>query len=246
MSLMLTSPVAIGAIGGSGTRMVTNLLIELGFHMGPDLPHSRDDFRFTDLFVHREILGVPDEEFRRRLESYLAQVQADLSSRPEGFDRASQHWGWKEPNAHVVLLRLMRLMPHIRYIHLMRNGLDMAFSENQLQPERWGHLFLGRAIEATPRDRLKYWVAVHRRVLRVGAALGSRFHVINYDRLCRSPDEPLARLVEFVGGTDVGSVMSRLRAQIKPPDSIGRFRQHGLDAFDADDVEFVRSLGFDT
>lgn len=246
MRLADTSPIAVGAIGGSGTRMVTNLMIELGFRMGPDLPHSRDDFRFTERFVHREILGVPDDEFARRLESYLGDVHADLAAQPGGIEQASRHWGWKEPNTHVVLLRLQRLIPRLRYVHLVRNGLDMAFSDNQLQRDRWGHLFLGRAIEATPRDSLKYWVAVHRRILRVGAALGDRFLIVNYDRLCIQPDSELPKLIEFAGLPMDSRLMERLRAQIRPPESIGRFRQHGLHAFDPNDVAFVRSAGFDT
>lgn len=245
MLLADTSPIAVGAIGGSGTRMVTNLLIELGFRMGPDLPHSRDDFRFTERFVHREILGVPDDEFARRLESYLREVHADLAVQPGGLEAASQRWGWKEPNTHVVLLRLMRLLPRMRFVHLMRNGLDMAFSDNQLQRDRWGHLFLGHAIDASPCASLKYWVAVHRRILRVGAALGERFLLVNYDRLCTQPDSELPKLTAFAGVPPDPGLMERLRAQIRPPESIGRYRQHGLGAFDQGDVEFVRSLGFD-
>ena len=29
-------------------------------------------------------------------------------------------WGWKEPNSHVILERLMRRFPDMKYIHVMR------------------------------------------------------------------------------------------------------------------------------
>ena len=49
------APVVVGGVGGSGTRVVAQLLIELGFDMGSDLNESLDDLGFTALFKRRNL-----------------------------------------------------------------------------------------------------------------------------------------------------------------------------------------------
>ena len=55
-------PVAVGGVGGSGTRIVAHLLRELGFDIGDDLNESLDDLCFTALFKRaglRDQVGSP-------------------------------------------------------------------------------------------------------------------------------------------------------------------------------------------
>jgi hypothetical protein len=246
MDLEWTSPVAIGGVGGSGTRLVASMLIEMGFAMGTRLNDSLDDLDFTSAFVDVAMLDAWGQAFDERVDRYLHVAQNRLGKHdPQRAAPADVRWGWKEPNTHVIIERLVSRIPGLRYIHVVRNGLDMAHSSNRHQLRRWGERILGRTVSDTPHDALAYWVAAHRRLGGISAMMGNRFLMLNYDRLCHSPDEPLARLAEFVGGTCDGSLMARLRAQIHPPESIGRFRRHGLHEFDAADVDYVRSLGFD-
>lgn len=44
-------PVVVGGIGGSGTRVVAEILSELGFYMGNDLNISKDNLLYTLLFT---------------------------------------------------------------------------------------------------------------------------------------------------------------------------------------------------
>jgi hypothetical protein len=46
-------------------------------------------------------------------------------------------WGWKEPNTHVVLDRLWAELPRLKYVHVRRHGLDMAFSWASAWKSRW-------------------------------------------------------------------------------------------------------------
>jgi hypothetical protein len=88
----------------------------------------------------------------------------------------------------------------------MRSGLDMAHSENQNQLSLWGQHFLGSTRElgsgnggcnsgtwggmVGPGASLRYWCAVHKRVMRLGAELGpARFCLLNFDALCDKPQE---------------------------------------------------------
>ena len=45
-----TNPIAVGGVGGSGTRVVANFLEMLGFDMGSDINESLDNLTFTLLF----------------------------------------------------------------------------------------------------------------------------------------------------------------------------------------------------
>lgn len=154
-------------------------------------------------------------------------------------------WGWKEPNTHVVIDRIHLLCPRLKYVHVARHGLDMAFSRNQNQLALWGETFLGGPPEPSPRTALKFWHAVHRRILDVGHDMGDRFLFLNFDRFCRQPDDGIEQLSQFLGCDLHPSQRDALRSQVTVPDSMGRFRAHSLYPFDPEDVDFVRSLGFD-
>jgi hypothetical protein len=47
--------VAVGGVGGSGTRLVAHVMLELGYYLGPDLNESLDTLWFTLLFKRPEI-----------------------------------------------------------------------------------------------------------------------------------------------------------------------------------------------
>jgi hypothetical protein len=160
--------------------------------------------------------------------------------------RENSMWGWKEPNTHLVLPRLKELAPHVRYIHVVRNGLDMAYSQNQNPLRAWGTRFLGMdPVTVTPRFSLKFWVAVQRRVLETAQGMSGRFLMIDYDRFCADPARELPSLLEFIGLEASPARLAGAASLVRPPDSIGRFKAFPRDHFDPDDVAFVASMGFD-
>ena len=239
------APLAVGGVGGSGTRLIAQMLIEMGYAMGTRLNESLDDLDFTDALVDAAALDWSGHEFEGRLQRYLQAAETRVPAEKPSETVAAARWGWKEPNTHVFLERLLARIPAMRYSHVMRCGLDMAHSSNLNQLRRWGARYLGHPIDISPRSALKYWVAVHRRILRTGASMGSRFLLVNYDRLCTQPAEQLPALVRFAGLDPTNDLVERLLPMITPPDSIGRYREHGLNVFDPSDVDYVRSLGFD-
>jgi hypothetical protein len=270
------SPVAIGGVGGSGTRLVAAVLARTGTYIGSDLNEALDNLWFTLLFKRIELWSAPSGEFARMLRIFraaMAEARAFEPGEREAVEMLAaadrlQHaadwlatrarallaserieraiWGWKEPNTHIFLDRLAESFPRLRYIHVMRNGLDMALSSNQNQLQLWGAALLGRPVAMTPRDSLSYWCAVHRRVQALGGAMGERFLLLNYDALCASPEHGLRRLLAFLGVPVDAALLAELVALVRPPTSIGRYREHGIGGFDPDDVAYVAALGFDT
>jgi hypothetical protein len=271
------APVAIGGIGGSGTRVVAAIAARAGLTLGDDLNGVLDNLTFTLLFKRPEVVAAADSEFAaltgifvkamRGLGS-LTRPEQDLVARAAATPRAQhvvpwlrerarrldaaaadarprpERWGWKEPNTHVVLDRLCAALPSLRYVHVARHGLDMAYSANQNQLRLWGPLFLGGPIDITPASALAYWCAVHRRVLACADDMGDDFLLVSYDDLCREPHEQVARLLDFLGVGVPAPELARLAGIVVRPPSIGRYAAHGLAGFDAADLAYVEQLGF--
>lgn len=273
------SPIVIGGLGGSGTRLVVNLLRKMGVNFGGELNDSLDNLWFSLLFVRRSILLKSDEEFsklawaltnamrhgvelseelRARLRAAANEDRSPVIPRehlqlalesmlnvPSG-DRRHEHWGWKEPNSHILLPQLDRCFPEMRFIFVVRNGLDMAFSDNINQMRYfWGDLMLEGDTEPTPANLLRYWIASHKRMQGFRQRMGHRLHFLSFDRLCVDPEAELEALREFAGIQVSKKAISELAATVTPPPTAGRFRNKDLSQFDPADIEFVRQMGFD-
>lgn len=269
----MLAPVAVGGVGGSGTRLVAQLLRGAGIHMGDDLNGSSDTLWFTLLFKRREILGCDEAEFDLLTDALVAalaggrplapgvealvrglarddrsQLSASwLQERCETLLAAARQpahdrpWGWKEPNTHVVIERLWQRMPGLRYIHVVRHGLDMAYSTNQNQLHLWGSQLFDQAGPADPARSLAYWCRIHRRMQDLLAENHQRMYWLDYDALCSDPYNEAEKLCAFLGlDSDIPLPML---AGIRSPGS-PRHASESLAGFDPADIEYVASLGY--
>jgi hypothetical protein len=150
-------------------------------------------------------------------------------------------WGWKEPNTHLFIERLWRHIPDLRYVHVVRHGLDMALSSNRNQLRVWGHEVLGGHDANTPAQALRYWCWVQRRMQEVLASNPDRMYWLDYDAMCREPMRVLGDLLRFLGyDADRARDLSTL---IHPPKA-PRHATAPLSLFMPEDVAYVRSLGY--
>jgi len=256
-------PVIVGGVGGSGTRVVVELLEAMGFYFGRDRNISRDNMGIARSFptMRRIVLGDdpgPLLRFASRISGRgnptggMPEVERILFNYAERIRREAlvtrpvpSGFGWKNPQSFHLLDALARIHPTLCFVLVLRNGLDMAFSSNQNQTREWGPRF---GIEATarpnPRESLRYWVQATKYALDHGrAVLGKRFFVLRFDDLCGDPASMIARLADFVEVTRADTAaMSR---RVRPPRSIGRHGHHDLTQFDPADVAFVRDLRFE-
>ena len=268
-------PVAVGGVGGSGTRVVANLLRHAGYFVGDDLNRPLDNLWFALFFTRASILDDPrfgeivdlfsarmsDPAFRAdersvALLDYLIERQAAhrpadwLQERRRSFLRPSQStqdaWGWKAPNTHMVIDRLLERLPTLRYVHVMRNGLDMAFSSNQRQVGLWSGYMLGREAVPGPRDSLAFWCAVHRRIEALSERFPGRIMLVNFDSLCQNPAVAGRNIMTFCRRDMAESEFNGFVESVLVPRSTGRFRDQSFADFDPDDVAYVGSLGFPT
>lgn len=285
-------PVAIGGVGGSGTRLVAELLKRVGFFMGCDLNHAGDNEWFTFLFKRPTWFMKCRAENEERIYRSLQLFESAMTGRPaakadviflllgasipmaiRGHDhlghgkgmwpfrrvkrllRGSNYdevscvgWGWKEPNTHIYLEYLCRHFSGLRYIHVIRNGLDMAYSRNQAQLFNWGWLFgvprpLSQADIA--KRSLQYWIQANGKALQTGRSLlGSRFYMMNFDELTMNPEREITGLIQFLGLRTDANVVDSLKQLAKIPASRDRYKLHDLSCFSNSEIQAVRDLGF--
>lgn len=277
------APVIVGGVGGSGTRLVARLLMDLGLYLGEHLNESNDNLWFTLLLKrpfwyayaaeHRpEDIAMALRILQKRLSTNeplsaeeIRAVRLAAGHALEGSQADAERmagtlierghidfssyagWGWKEPNSHIYLPYLDHSFPNFRYIHVMRNGLSMAYSANQQQLQNWGVLFgvhVPKEEALLPKASLQYWIRSHQRIVRFREeVMGERLLLLNYDRLCARPEIELTRLAAFLGVSlpDIGALASR----VKPPTSLDRYKREDLSIYDEAELEAVRQLGFE-
>jgi hypothetical protein len=219
------APVVIGATGGSGTRVVARAARLSGLFIGDDLNPAEDALPFAEYYDrwinpylwHRQDWAPdPGEEMRAELTALLDRHRAPANGRP---------WGWKEPRSIYIVAFLARALPGMRFVHVVRDGRDIAFSRNQNQPRKHGHAFLGSesAEPDAPTRSIELWSAVN-----VEAAdfaereLGERYRRIRYEDLCADPEPIVGQVLEFL---DLAGNADELAQLVEPPPTLGRWRE---------------------
>lgn len=289
----LSSPVIIGGVGGSGTRVVAEIISHLGFYIGEDLNPAKDNLWFLLLFkrprwfrrarhdkkkiltglsllskamLHNAVPKWSELKFLARavfeISIFGHNYQGDgrglwpflrawnMVARQPKMNLNLSRWGWKEPNSHIYLEYLDAYFSNIKYIHTIRHGLDMAFSENQQQLYNWGPIFgleLPKSRLDEPAASLKYWIKSNRRAIEIGEKLGDqKFLVVNFDRLCLSRKSEIEKIVSFLNielSTENLTALCRIPQR---PKSLGRYRAYNISQFDPADLNELENLDFST
>ena len=152
-------------------------------------------------------------------------------------------WAFKEPNSHVVIARLARFARNLRYIHVVRDGLDMAFSANRQQASLWARKLFGMATETPPTadEQLEFWCRANERV-RQQADSGEIPSVleVSYDRLCLQPTAVVQQIAAYCGRSISLSRAQRIAsAVVRRPPTMGRWREADLSCLDRERVRLA-------
>ena len=156
----------------------------------------------------------PESPMAQQFEEAIAE---HLAGRPNG-----ALWGWKHPHSYLLLPFLRERFPEMRFIHVVRDGRDIALSDNQQQARHYGAL-LQRPDEPGPVRSAAWWAWANLRAQDTGGSLGNDYLVMRLEDLCADPAASIQRVLEFSGGEDDGT----LRSEITRPRSLGRW--HGCD-----------------
>ena len=227
-------PVIIGGSGGSGTRVIAQICAETGHYMGHDLNVAYDTMSFGKFL-------------RRWLDNYVIAKgnlpQTDAKKMQKDFTSGVLHhrymlhplearWGWKNPRNVFLFPFHDSVYPQGRIIQLVRDGRDMAFSDNQNQLRRHGRTVLGDAMDAMtpPLQSVSLWNAVNLAAAEYCEAhLGDRYLRVRLEDLCADSRAEIARILAFL---EVDGDPERLAPLVQPPSSLGRWRNEPAEIVD--------------
>ena len=262
---------SIGGVGGSGTRLVAQILSDLGLYIGSDINVSNDNLLFTLLFKRQDVLVQTDVQFDALLAIFTSVMSGERTLTDEenrllktlaSSDRTlhdkmwllprldflknstvRETWAWKEPNTHIIIEQLLHKMEHLKFIYVYRNGLDMAFSNNQNQLKLWGKIFFNDYdMKINPHNSLRYWCMAHQRVLKLKDQYPEKILMLDFDRLCEDPKENILQLLKFLEYDVDESRLKELQSLVKAPASIGRHKHEDLTQFAKEDLAYIKGL----
>jgi len=224
-------PTVIGATGGSGTRVVARVAQRCGMFIGTKLNAQKDALEiagFLTRWVGQYLAAGDQLDFEDVMRADLA---ATLQA--HGVPADGTPWGWKSPPSIFLLPFFSRALPGFRFVHMLRDGRDMAYSRNQRQLDRYGEALVDQRVVLLPPTRsIAVWTEANLAAAAFGEEqLGERYLRVRYEDLCAQPEAEIARLLVFL---KLEGDPAELAAEVSPPPTIGRWRE--------EDPEMVREL----
>jgi len=275
--------VAVGALGGSGTRAVAQILKQSHVYIGKTLNKSLDNLLFTTLFKNPSWKSkASNDEIQNRLNIFQRSMIGDqlslgdkkelvkaIISHPHIWrhhnplwllkefmnqkpSQISSYWGWKEPNTQLYIPDIFAHFKNLKYIHVMRNGLDMAFSQNIQQLTFWGEKFNISINDKNDKKevaikQLEYWIRANQLALQNGKNLANeRFLVLNYEELCFEPKNQIMRMLDFIGVKVNEKELDKLKGIPKLSKFHNRFKKEDISIFSSEQLRMVEKMGFKT
>ena len=257
---------AIGALGGSGTRALAKILSSLGYYIGSSLNSRSDNLFFTQIFKNPEWYKTASkEEIYEKLKLFQFYMEHNLTPPKVEFElresinsyleeitesnKVRSSWAWKEPNTQIYIEEVLTVFPKLKYIHLLRNGLDMAFSRNKHQLINWGfkyniHLTGTESDSEMSVKQLDYWIRSTKDVLRKSELFKNRFLLIDHTQLCFQPQIEIDRLLEFMEETVSPEKRKELYALPSIPTSYNRYKDMDISIFREDQINDLKELGY--
>ncbi len=199
-------------------------------HFVPDLikvardPAATAERMLEPLIANRtwDDFGIGEAEMLERLRSAepgdaAAAVRAFFEAYAERVGKP--RWGDKTPAYMLAMRRIGRTLPEARFIHLIRDGRDVALSQT------------ARAIneQPPPPEQAARWVKRIRNSREQAAALaGERYLETRYEDLVRDPEPTLRRICEFTElDWDPGMLRYHERAAERLEEMAGELRAEG-------------------
>jgi hypothetical protein len=225
------APLVIGATGGSGTRVVARIAKHAGYNLGSRLNSAEDALEFYPfhenwinpfVLAQRQGRAMTPWQSVRMKEAFHAAVARHI---PEA-ERRGTCWGWKAPRTIYLLPFLHAQFAQLKFIHLLRDGRDMALSPNQNQLRKHGCAALScreRLFQSTAQRSILLWERINLRAADHGeSALRENYLRVRFEDLCANPLAATTQIANFLGAPIDPEPIAR--TEIRPPKSLGRWR----------------------
>lgn len=181
--------------GGSGTRVISQILERVGYHTG-QFKNINDAYDFMPLLPL-----VEDYIFKNKgNDDWIRDVvKRDSRGKP---------WAYKHGQLMMMLPYMKKLFPEAKIIMIVRHGLD-----NILNHFEWHKTYEKKYIKLPELEaKAKTWAYIHEK------ALPDVDYIIRLEDLCENPEIEVYKLLKFVGSPVAPAVCCDI---VKKPESIG-------------------------
>jgi len=241
------APVIVFNKSHSGSRILGKLLDSAGVFMGSHVNESWDSLDLLELvqylvkryYPDYSPLWDPSRAPDRELSGLLGGVfKRHLEARQGSLDKP---WGWKLCETVYAIPVLDYCFPSARFIHLIRDGRDVAFCDHKAPDDPfWRKVYFNTdrirtyaGLRLTPqayRRQSHIFNAVHwMNSVSMGRAFGAmlreRYIEVRYEDFCGDFVGASSRLLSAIGLDDAHSQDAALQDSIHQ-NSIGKFRSH--------------------
>lgn len=208
---MMHNPIIVGATGGSGTRVLQKLIAAQNVYMGYPL-NKENDALLTAEFLERHI--NPILSYTHNLNYDLAAIPGilrtqTLAALQETLKKLLVHkpteqsrWGFKNPRSIFMLPFFAALYPDFIFVHMIRDGRDIALSSNKNQPLKHFHAAIPESLLAadSPEAAIRLWAKVNQEAAAWCAQhLKQRYIRIHHEALCANPEQEIKKLYNALG-----------------------------------------------
>ncbi|MDX2028858.1 MAG: hypothetical protein SFW62_09530 [Alphaproteobacteria bacterium] len=239
----LPAPFVIYNKSHSGSRLLTRALAAQGVFMGGRLNDSEDSLPFVDLIYGLVENYYPDYQSLWRDPEAVGKVArhalAMTRDHLAGYDtRNFRGWGWKLCESGYALPVLTLLFPGLRAIHLLRDGLDMAFTDhvapellfwrkiyfNTANIQSWRGLGLSnRSYQRRPHlFNAVHWANSVKIGRQHGSMLHERYYEVRYELLCKNFGAVMKDLLKFLALEPDEKALAAIEASVSSG-SIGKY-----------------------
>lgn len=225
------SPIVVGGTGGSGTRALTEFLLQCGVEMGKT--NSVGDALSFSMIIDGQIDQVmavtgridyatsdlPPALLEKISKSYRTAGARHLAATAPG-----GKWGFKNPRQMFLLPVLELTFPSARFVHLVRDGRDMLLSENKAQIRKHFRGLFGFPFDRSLDHIAHFWAKTNLETHAFGTVkMGSRYVIARIEDLCgRDSSEHIAVLARRLGLDPTRA--QRCAGIFRAQDSFGRGR----------------------
>lgn len=238
------SPLIIGGVGGSGTRVFRAISVVAGYPMlsAPwiveKLWKKHHDNLLMMKFFYPKWTGsyLNGSADTRKMRNQCRRLLWCCS--PKNFERG--RWGWKNPNTIHFLPFWKEIYPDLIYIHVVRDGRDIAFNKRMKYINPYNRsLFTAEEI-ALPEHlrKAKFWERCTERVKdwREGIRTDSFFET-RFEQLCENTEGEIKRIFDFLKFDASQEQISSAAKLVRIPESLGRWKNAPLN-----EIEEVEKL----